>query len=272
MVNYDTYIFILCLIVFVLLTILSVVCVTIIARLTIRLIRTGAEDAQLVQESQQVKKKRSGLCRGIECVFSTLVCLVFVAAFGLSLYAQCMEEQFHETIPTYRVVLTGSMAEAHKDNAYLRENNLTDQLQVFDLAAFYRIPPQEELELYDIVIYQIEDDLLCHRIVEMKQEGEETVYILQGDNSAYPDYQPVHYSQMRAVYRGEKIPFVGSFIMFLRSPAGWLCILLVLVGMIAAPLADRKLERERKLRLQQIHAVAQAETVMAEAEEEVHHG
>lgn len=270
MTSYETYILILCLIVFVLLTTLSVVCVTVITRLTLRTIRLGGEDEQLVREAEKVKKKRAKVLGIIENVFSTLVCLVFITAFGLALYTRCTEEQFHENIPTYRVVLTGSMAEAHKDNAYLRENGLTNQLQVFDLAAFYRVPPQEELQLYDVIVYEHEGDLICHRIVDIFQNG--TVkYITQGDALAKPDYQAVTYDQIRAIYRGEKIPFVGSFIMFLRSPAGWLCMLLVLVGMIAAPLVDRKLEQERKLRLQQIRAVAQAEAVVAQAGEEVRH-
>ena len=38
--------------------------------------------------------------------------------------------------------------------------------------------------------------------------------------------------------------------MFMQSPAGWLCILLMLFAMIATPILDRKLQRERELRWQ----------------------
>ena len=54
---------------------------------------------------------------------------------------------------------------------------------------------------------------------------------------------------MRAIYRGERTPFIGSFILFMQSPAGWLCTLLVVVALIAAPVLDKKLATERKLRL-----------------------
>lgn len=253
MTSYELYVFLLCMIVFVMLTTLSVVCITIITRLTLRLIRAGAEDEQLAEACQKVNKNRMGCCcQGACCVFSTIVCLVFLALFSLSIYTQCTQERFFDVVPTYRVVLSSSMSKAHKDNTYLEKNGLNNQLQVFDMAAFYKIPPQDQLKLYDVVAYEYEGDLICHRIVEIRKSGDETVYILQGDAVERPDRYPVKYEQMRAIYRGERIPNIGSFVMFLRSPAGWMCILLLVVGMISAPLVDRKLDRERKNRCRQL--------------------
>ena len=39
--------------------------------------------------------------------------------------------------------------------------------------------------------------------------------------------------------------------MFMQSPAGWLCVLLVVVSMIATPMMDKKLRlaKEERLRL-----------------------
>ena len=143
MTSFEIYVFLLCLIVFVMLTTLSAVCITIITRLTIRLIRLGAEDDQLAEACQKVNKKRAGRCHGFCCVISTIMCLVFLTAFGLSVFTQCTQDQFYKSTPTYRVVLSGSMSKAHRDNTYLWKNALNDQLQVFDLAAFYRVPPQQ---------------------------------------------------------------------------------------------------------------------------------
>ena len=47
------------------------------------------------------------------------------------------------------------------------------------------------------------------------------------------------YEQMRAIYRGHHIPFVGSFILFMQSPAGWLCAILIIVAMFAMPILDK---------------------------------
>ena len=54
---------------------------------------------------------------------------------------------------------------------------------------------------------------------------------------------------MKAIYRGEKTPYIGSFILFMQSPAGWLCTLLIVIAMIASPILDNKLESARKKRL-----------------------
>ena len=62
------------------------------------------------------------------------------------------------------------------------------------------------------------------------------------------------YSQMQGIYRGNRVPFVGSFVLFMQSPAGWLCIILVLFAIIVTPMLERKLETEAKARLALIEA------------------
>jgi hypothetical protein len=47
---------------------------------------------------------------------------------------------------------------------------------------------------------------------------------------------------MQGIYHGERIPYVGSFILFMQSPAGWLCILLVVFAMICTPILEKKLD------------------------------
>ncbi|MBQ2819902.1 MAG: hypothetical protein IJF14_05950 [Clostridia bacterium] len=256
MTSYETYVFLLCLIVFLMLTALSVICITIITRLSVRLIQAGAEDSNIIEEErkkqEQKNKKHIGLCHGIGCAFSILICIAFVAVFGISIYNQATENRFYEDVPTYRVVLSGSMAKAHENNTYLKENNITDRLQVFDLAAFYKVTSPEELKLYDIIVYEIKGEMICHRIVDIRINESGYEFILQGDAVKAPDKSPVHFDQIRAVYRGERIPHVGSFVMFLRSPAGWLCMFLVVVGMIASPIVDSKIARERRARLSSV--------------------
>ena len=95
--------------------------------------------------------------------------------------------------------------------------------------------------------------MIVHRIVEIEEPNEAHPdcrhFRLQGDAVDSPDRFPVLYEQMRAIYRGERTPFIGSFILFMQSPAGWLCILLIVVAMIAAPLLDKLLGDARKARL-----------------------
>lgn len=255
MTQYEIYIFILCAIVFFMLTTLSIVAITYIAKLSIKLIRVGAEDDKITAEDKKTKEKKlNKTSKFFDYALSFFLCIVFALVFSASLYINCAENTYIAGVPTYRVVKTASMSEKHKKNEYLVENNLNDQIQTFDLILTYAIPKEEDLKLYDIVVYEVDNILIVHRIVGIEEPNvhhpNERYFLLQGDNVESPDRFPVRYSQMRAIYRGEKIPFVGSFVLFMQSPAGWLCMLLVVVAMVATPLLERKFGKEKALRLQ----------------------
>ena len=139
------------------------------------------------------------------------------------------------------------------------ENGLQNQLQTVDLIVTEKLPDEFELQLYDIVVYEVDDTLIVHRIVRIEEPNEkhpnERHFLLQGDALENPDRFPVRYSQMKGIYAGKRLPFIGSFVMFLQSPAGYLCILLVLFSLIFAPFMDKKIEKEKQKRLALILAM-----------------
>lgn len=149
--------------------------------------------------------------------------------------------------------MSGSMSYAHAGNTYLTKNGLDDQIQIFDLILTRRLPAENELKLYDIVMYNLDGTPLIHRIIDIEEpcaaHPDERWFTTRGDANRLSDPHPVLYEQMRGIYRGERIPFVGSFVMFMQSPAGWLCVLLVVVSMIATPMMDKKLRLAKKKRL-----------------------
>ena len=186
--------------------------------------------------------------------FSVLICLVLCLIFSFSVYLKMNEDKRPEDMPSLKVVQTGSMAKKHEDNTYLQ--GIDNQVQTFDLITTYPIPEASELQLYDIVMYEIEGDVILHRIVKIEEPNEKHPndywFTLQGDAVSTPDRKPVTHGQMVGIYRGERIPFVGSFVMFMQSPAGYLCILLILIAMIATPILEKKLERAKAERLARI--------------------
>ena len=251
MTSFEIYSLILCIIVFALLTGLGIFTITVIYKLTVRLIRCGEQDKAIIKEFSDQKKK-SRLSRAIDSIILLVLCLFIGLMFGSSLYINCTQNTYFEDVPTYRVVKTNSMSEKNKKNTYLFDNNLNDQIQTFDLIAMYKLPAEKDLKLYDIVIYEVDGLLIVHRIVGIEEPNEqhpnERHFKLQGDAVDAPDRFPVLYSQMRGIYRGEKVPFVGSFVLFMQSPAGWLCIMLVAGAIIASPILDKKLLNARKTR------------------------
>lgn len=168
------------------------------------------------------------------------------------------------TIPTRSVVKSGSMSYKHEKNTYLTENQLNDQFDTFDIVLTYKLPPVEELELYDIVLYEVQGTTLIHRIVgveEPNEKHEEYYFLLRGDALENPDRFPVYYDQMRGIYRGEHIPFLGSFVAFMQSVAGYLCILLTVFGIVAVPLAEKRVNAVKLERLKQIGVITAEEGV-----------
>jgi signal peptidase I len=173
--------------------------------------------------------------------------------FAFSVYTGASEKKDVQNTPIFRVVLSSSMSEKNKKNQYLFDNELDDQFQQFDLILTRKLPKEQDLQLYDIVVYEIEDTLVVHRIVGIEEPNEkhpnERRFILQGDAVASPDGAAVSYAQMKGIYQGDRIPFVGSFVLFMQSPAGYMCVILIILGVIGISLMERKLEKEKLRRL-----------------------
>lgn len=272
MTSYDIYVLILCVIVFLLLTALSVVCVGMITQLTLKLIRSGAEDEQILAEHRKKQNKKANkIIKIIDYAFSSIVCFVLVVVFISSFFVSCSEKADTWELPTaYRVVRTGSMATKNIENTYLVENALHDQIQTFDVIKTEKLPDEMELELYDIVVYEVDGMMIIHRIVEIEEPNEThpdcRYFRLQGDAVDSPDRFPVRYEQMHAIYRGDRAPFLGSFVLFMQSPAGWLCVMLIVGSMILAPILENMLEKEK---MQRVMLYMPAEEPVVEPEPEV---
>lgn len=252
MTSYDTYILILCLVVFTLLTGLLSYLIVNQVKMYLAMVRAGLKDDQL--RKQDIPKKKKGCV--VDFILSFAMCSVLIVCFCFSIFVNLQEERFSSTIPTLNVVKTTSMAKRNPDNKYLFENDIHNQIDRFDLVLTYKKPAEKDLQLYDIVVYQQDDLMVIHRIVGIEEPNEShpnnRYFLCQGDAVGVPDRYPVKYDQIKGIYRNEKIPFVGSFILFMQSPAGWLCILLVVFALIATPIAEKKILQVESERLEEI--------------------
>ncbi len=268
MTKFDIYSLILCLIVFVLLVGVLSYMLAIIIKQELKHVKAGLEDEDIFKEfnTNSVKKQRN-LSKIISTVLNALLCIFFGAIFLSSLYINCTQNVYFDDVPTFRVVLTSSMENKNEKNKYLFDNNLNDQISAFDLITTYKIPNEEDLKCYDIIVYEVDGILVVHRIVGIEEPNSahpnERHFLMQGDSVGSPDRFPVLYSQMKGIYKGEKIPFIGSFVLFMQSPAGWLCILLIVVAMISTPILEKKLFNARESRFLLLEK-EQEETVAAE--------
>ena len=210
----------------------------------------------------------------ISAVLTVIMLVAIFSAFAVSMYVQFVGDEPKGGVAIPKVVLSDSMSRKRESNDYLEKHGLDDQFQTFDLIFIRELPGEFELELYDIVVYEYEDKLIIHRIIGIEEPNEKHPdcrhFLLRGDAAKFSDEFPVLYEQMKAIYEGQRIPFVGSFFAFMQSPAGYLCLLLIIFAVIATPIAEKKLWEAKLARLREIGFIpAEPEPTEAEATEEM---
>ncbi len=250
MEGFQLYVFFLCLIVYIALTSLFSFLIYLIGKQRAALISNGIEDEEIKKKlSKKLNKgqtKISKVLGAVEKILSVTLCVCFCLILVITGVSSCRGEDNVKNLPAIKVIASTSMSERYENNKYLFENDITDQLQMFDVVLLHQLPKEEDLKLYDIVVYEhISGALLIHRIINIEEPNEEhpneRYFLLQGDAVHYPDSFPVRYSQMRSIYYGDRIPNVGSFVYFMQSPAGIMCLILLAVALILMPVADNYL-------------------------------
>ncbi|MBR2303321.1 MAG: hypothetical protein IKA42_05925 [Clostridia bacterium] len=260
MAGYQVYQFILSLIVFVILTGLFTFFIVWIIRLNLQLINAGTHDEKITTEyKKQQEKKPTLFGKIIDKVVLVLCCVVIFGAFAFSIAVEANGGKVCTGLPVLNVVESDSMSFVSEDNKYSYGKGYTDQFQMLDIVLTHELPAEKDLKIGDIVVYKQNDIMIIHRIVAIEEPNDkhsERHFLLQGDANKNADMFPVKYDQMKSIYKGQRIPFVGSFIKFMQSPAGWLCILLVVFAIVATPLADKKLVNAKIARLKLMGVIA----------------
>lgn len=269
--EFDIYQFILCAFVFVLLTAIFTFLVCVLVKYSLRLTKAGLNDEKIKIEYEKTKDKKPSVIGKILDRVLLLICSVAIfASFAMSISVSlsCNGNKIKAGLPAVNVVRSGSMSYVSPNHKYIKEGQLTNQLQRFDVVFITEVPKEADLKVNDIVVYEFRGDFIIHRIVAIEEPNEthpnERHFLLQGDANDIPDRFPVKYEQIKGIYTGNRIPFIGSFVLFMQSPAGWLCILLVIFAMIATPIAEKKLKQARLARL----AIFSSSIELAIAEDE----
>ncbi len=273
MTQFDIYVFTLCVFVFLLLGGVLFTLLAVLLKQQLRIINSGLNDERIKTEyaKSEKNKKADKVFQTISTVLSCFVLAFAICTFTCSSVIRLSNNNMVDSI-SIKVVESGSMSYKHKKNEYLTLNNLNNQIDTFDLVIIHKLPAESELKKYDIVVYEVDGNLIFHRITNIEEPNEkhptERYFVLQGDANENPDKFPVKYSQMKGIYRNEKIPFVGSFIMFMQSPAGYFSLFLILVAFIATPIIEKKLQKATDARLaiilenpQGIETVTDTETI-----------
>ncbi|MCS0669747.1 signal peptidase I SipW [Cytobacillus firmus] len=107
-----------------------------------------------------------------------------------------------------KTVLSGSMEPAFQTGSVIAVKPLSSE-------------ESKALKKDDVITFQAsEEKLITHRIIGVSNSGDHVMYETKGDNNKTADMEPVLSENVRAVYSGFTIPYVGYFIDFAQSKEG----------------------------------------------------
>ncbi|WP_456273086.1 signal peptidase I SipW [Bacillus sp. AK031] len=145
-------------------------------------------------------------------LFIVLVFMIFVV---ISSKASGGEPQFLGY--QLKTVLSGSMEPTFKTGSIIAVKPVEDPTS---------------LKKGDVITFMQQDNnIVTHRITDVIENGDQTMYHTKGDNNTDPDTNPVLAPNVLAKYTGFTIPFLGYFIDFAKSSKGT-AILLIVPGIL----------------------------------------
>ena len=253
MLKMDMSIFLLCLFIFVLLVgILSFLMYKVFI-LSKKHIELGASDNELINEYYKYGKyKRSKISSILSIIFHSILYIFLISIIMFDIF-MLFTENNNIKFKTIKTCESSSMSYKNEDNKYLYENNLENQFSKNDIIIVDKLPNENDLKLYDVILYEKNNILIIHRIVEIRTSPDGTKrYVTQGDANNKPDNKEVLYTQMRGIYTNKKIPFLGIVIRFFRTAAGFLCIGLTLIISIAIPIINKKFDQIKLNRIKEL--------------------
>lgn len=165
----------------------------------------------------------------VKKIFNVLIDVVIIAVLLVSIVVVVMSVTSESTgVPNVFGFIPLSV----------QSNSMSPTFEEGDLI-ISKAPKDEhaEIKVDDIVTFPIEingvSTLNTHRVIEVVKDSGVTYYKTQGDNkntNPEPDGELQTDATVRAVWTGNKIPFLGGVLSFLRTQLGFfLCVLLPMI-------------------------------------------
>jgi len=165
--------------------------------------------------------------RKVFSAFQKVLLVLLAALLLINLYILFMQVAFKADLPkifgfSRVIVISGSMQ---------------PEIDVGDMLI---IRQQDEYFENDVVTFRMGNSLVTHRIIEI----DHSQVVTQGDENNVAD-EPSDLSAIegKVVF---KIPKVGSVMLFLKTPFGILCMILVGIALIELPNLSRRIKGKNK--------------------------
>ena len=107
---------------------------------------------------------------------------------------------------------------------------------------------EKEIFMGDIITFEINDEIITHRVVNIEKHKDEIIYTTKGDSNKFTDVNQVEFWQIKGKYIW-KIPKMGKLFNFLRNKYVFgVIIFLLLIILIFDRLKNSKKQKRKEKR------------------------
>ena len=189
----------------------------------------GKHDEQIKEEYTNKKKKKLGGALGL--IGSGIILSALLAVFVTGVVYKARGENFAINNQVALVIKTGSMSDFYdEDTAAYYNHDTRLQFGVGDICLFDKVSSEDELVEGEVYGYKQKNIIITHRLIEIREDGCK----FKGDNNPVSDGYIVSKDNIIYHYTGNKIPAIGSFILYAQSYFG----LWSLVGIVGVTVSS----------------------------------
>lgn len=188
-------------------------------------------------------------------IVSNVILGIFLVLLGSSLIVSITmrangdQVKFGDT--SFLVIRTSSMASVHKDNDYIVQNNLNNQLYQYSLIS---IKSDVEIKQFDIAAFKIDNEIIVHRVIEIEERNGKKYYTFQGDANpaSLAEEIDVPEENIVGVYSGYQNNFLGHLVIYFQSGIGLISVVVALLVVFAYNYYYSKIENMYQIRYEEL--------------------
>lgn len=219
-------------------------------------IERGEHDIELIDEAIE-SQKRKGKKKAWAIVSNILfyaVLIVTIPCFVFALINRFSGNNIAVGDSSILVVASGSMSYKNEANPYLTENDLNNQFSENDIIVIHKVNSEDDIHLYDIVAYHDPQrgQTIIHRVIEIDESNGDYRLTTRGDANNATDTYHASFDDVVGKYTGERVQYIGVFVLFLQSYSGMVTIAAIVYCLSMIDHYGNKIEKaseERKAKL-----------------------
>lgn len=178
-------------------------------------------------------------------------------------YVQVKNDNFlYINNKTVLVIKTSSMETTNDSNSYLKNNSDTEyqyintRLERYSLVSIDKYYQGDELKLYDIVAFKMDDTVIVHRLIQIgvdKETGQK-VYTFRGDanNASFVHETNVTEDKIIGKFNGYYNVGMGYVVSFLQSEIGLISLIILCLSIVAYTMFNDGIDSAYEKRMEEL--------------------